>query len=263
MRQELNRKILADKLKGSNRLQLMIDFDGTLAPLSSKPNTAKLPQANRHLVQLLAEHPDIEVAIISGRSMEDLRRLCPLEGVIYAADHGIRMQLFNQRCIWFGNIWKIQETVTNIYKRLRAEVKHLGDGVLVENKPYSVAMHYRMASRAAATEAKELFRKLAPPLNPENDFHFITGSEVLEFRPKDLHKGIPVRYLIDVARARDALPIFIGDDTTDEDGFEAIQHQGMGIKVGHSQTTHATYWIKDQTEVKQLLEWLQTIVTVK
>lgn len=253
---------LDELLKPYERLLLMLDFDGTLVPLVNSSMTV-LSHETHDLLEHFAQLPNSKVAVISGRSMEELTRLCPLRGVSLGSDHGVRVEIDNQRCEWFGNIWAVRRVVTAVYEKLRRDLHRPTHNHFLEHKPFSVAFYYTGADPAETLKAVELFRSAAPEFDADQSFHFIEGKSIVEYRPHQLHKGMSADFF---ARRQppSTLPIFIGDDRTDEDAFEALRKLGgIGIHVGPKPSSAAAYFLEDQPHVHSYLARLYAIMHSK
>jgi trehalose-phosphatase len=251
---------LTQRFLSYEKILLLLDYDGTLVPLEADPTKAQNQHQLLELLSKLQLHPKIDLVIVSGRNMEDLQQLCPLPNLSIASDHGARLQWRGQQCFWFGDLWAIRQMVTQIYSELKKQLQiQLGEpaniGLIVQDKPLSVCMHYRLANPAHQQAALKIFKALAPTFDPQHTFHFIHGKFMLEFRPEALHKGVPIRYLLDnFFAAATSRALFIGDDRTDEDGFKELPPHGIGVRVGTSINSTAEYYFEHQKEVRQFLE---------
>jgi trehalose-phosphatase len=133
--------------------------------------------------------------------------------------------------------------------------------LLIENKRVVLAVHYRMVADAWYARIEQTVDQMAerwPAL------HKTTGKMVLELRPNlDWHKGSALLWLLStLPAARPVVPIFIGDDTTDEDAFEAVAGRGIGIAVDVQHPTAARYAVKDVAEVYELLDRISGLAMV-
>jgi trehalose 6-phosphate phosphatase len=228
-----------EEFVGSNVL-LAFDYDGTLAPIVANPRVAKLRQDTRVLLsQLTKLYP---VIVISGRAQPDaLRRLrgCGLVQVV--GNHGIEPRHAAKRHVAAAGCWLLE-----LNERL-ASFK----GVMLEDKIYSVAIHYRHSrekklARAAILEAAAAL----------GEVRIIGGKQVVNLLPKDApHKGIALE------RERERLgcdtALYVGDDETDEDVFSLDQPgRLLGIRVGSKRSSSAMYCIDSQRTIDDLLRAL-------
>ena len=242
-------------VQGRSRLAVLLDFDGTLAPIVPTPDQAILPEAVRGTIERLARTPDATVAIISGRALGDIRRRVGLPGLIYAGNHGL--EIAGDAWVWVqpeANAARglIGPLCGHLIARLRAV-----PGVIVEDKGLTASIHYRLTPhpyletvRSAVFEEAErngglLVRK---------------GKKVLEVHPRvEWNKGSSVRWILargsDERWREDAAVIYAGDDRTDEDAFLALPAPAVTIRIGSGPTaTAARYAARDCSDVARFLE---------
>ena len=239
------------------KVWIFLDFDGTLAPIVERPEDATIPEATRRAVERLAEAAP--VAVISGRGLDDVMARVGLPGLHYAGSHGFEIRSPSPEGPGaehnFGEefVPLIEETTRRLKESL-AEIP----GAQVEPKRYTVAVHDRRVAEAHRPRVKEVVdREVArqPPLTRHG------GKRVVEIRPEiDWHKGRAVRWLLERLEADPAetLPLYVGDDVTDEDAFEALEELGgVGVAVlDEPRPTRASWAVRDPTQVRRLLERL-------
>ena len=207
------RSVAADQLLGRlaeapERAAILLDVDGTLAPIVARPEDARVPDEARAEVARLVGRYAL-VACISGRSGEDARRLVQVEGVRYVGTHGLELEPEAER--WRKPMHEFAASVD----------------WPVEDKGLSVSFHYRQAEdeEAAARYLEEVAeRARAAGLVPR------FGRKVLELRPPvPADKGTAVRHLLaDTGLSR---ALYAGDDTTDVDAFRALDGLELGVRV--------------------------------
>jgi trehalose-phosphatase len=236
---------------GSRGLALFLDYDGTLTPIVERPEDAVLAEATRGVLRRVAgRYP---VAIVSGRDLEDVRKRVGLEDVHYAGCHGF--EIAGPR----GN--RVHGAAAAAAPQLGAAAAQVAHelrglpGVQLERKRFTLAVHYRRAREAdvpAVREAVERAHARHPALRVTE------GKKVFELQPDvDWDKGRAVLWLIETLQLQDALPVYIGDDVTDEDAFRALAGRGVGIAVQDAtQPTAAAYTLRDPDEVRALLAGL-------
>lgn len=242
---------------GRDRLAVLLDFDGTLAEITDRPDEARLDPGLRELLERLSHNPRVLVAVISGRALEDIRRRIGLEHILYAGNHGLELA---------GPGWTLahdaameaQGLVGACCDRLSIRLRDV-HGALVENKGLSASVHFRLvpgkqieAVRRIVLE--EIERVSAGRLEARG------GKMVLEILPVlDWDKGRAARWLLEHAlgdgwEARCAV-VYVGDDSTDEDAFVALAENGITIRVSpHPQPTAARYQVRTVGDVGRLLE---------
>jgi len=221
---------------------LFLDFDGTLVEIAPAPSLVRVPAELPHLLGELADRLGGAVAVVSGRPLDELVRiLAPFAGGI-AGDHGLERRHSD------GNVTRcLTHPELDRFRPLAADFATRHDGVLLEDKGASLAVHYRNAPSLAA-RCHALVRRAAQASN--GAFEALDGKMVTELRPRSGGKGRAIVEFLADAPFRGRLPVFIGDDTTDEDGFAAVNRLGgISIHVGggatiarHSLATVGDVW---------------------
>lgn len=257
-------------LCADNSYCLFLDIDGTLANFTVNPKESFIPKVTLSLVEDI-QRCGVKVAVITGRSLVEAQQmLLPLQLTIVAT-HGLEFAFMDDKNAsdssnTLSNVITISSINTveldTIKKNLRQSCAAHHD-LIIENKPYSVALHYRQNLALAAT-AESIVYEIA---RQYPNWALKQGKCVWELIPKNVDKGTAILTLLQRMQSSDALyPIFIGDDLTDEAGFIAIQDRnlttdtvendkflpGMGIKVGN-EPTEAHYYVNDINEVTVLL----------
>ena len=224
-----------------------LDYDGTLAPLAPRPELAALPEATRVLLRRLAAR--FPVAVLSGRGREDVAAHVGLGELTYAGSHGFDIAgPALRREVGEG----IPEIVKRAAARLSTALAGL-PGVLVEPKRFALAVHFRLADKADLPRIESAVDTAAAHY-PE--LRKTRGKKVFELRPAlDWDKGKALLWLVEQLESRPVCPIFIGDDLTDEDAFQAVKAQGVGILVAEEpRETAAEYSLRDPEEVREFLD---------
>lgn len=232
---------------------IFLDYDGTLCPIVSRPELATLPGGTREVVRRVANR--YPVAILSGRAREDVARLVGLEDLAYAGSHGFDLAGPGFRHeVGEGIPERIAGAAQELKKRLAGI-----EGVLVEPKRFTVAVHYRLAREEDLPSIERIVDAVA---GADPGLRKSFGKKVFELRPNlDWDKGKALLWLIEALRLDPAavIPLYLGDDLTDEDAFRAIEEQehGIGILVAEEpRPTAASYSLRDPAEVRQFLAWL-------
>ena len=241
----------------------MSDYDGTLSPIVARPELAVLPPENRRALAGLAAHPRFHVGIVSGRGLSDLRERVKLPRIIYAGNHGMEIT-FPGNSLAGGSFTHPQATRLRPALREAAEALRerlrLHPGVIVEDKGLTLSVHYRQAAPESIPQIRHTFEE-AISAAPPAEIRVTQGKMVLEVRPNiQWGKGQAIEKILETA-GRDALPIFFGDDLTDEDGFEVVQDaNGIAVFVGPArQPTRAAYRVDSPGEVAESLRLLLTL----
>lgn len=225
------------------------DFDGTLAPIVPEPDRAKIPARTEDLIGELALLT--EVVIISGRSVADLRKRVNVGHDRLIGNHGLEGLSAKRE-----SINRAEETcgkwTTQIQKRWR--LLQNDRGVFVENKRYSLALHYRL-SRSKKEAQSQLF-SIIEKLDPAP--RVILGKCVMNLIPPGgPHKGIAL--LEAMMKLGRKCAFYIGDDDTDEDVFSLPDSRILTTRVCAKRTSQAQFYLKRQNEIDKLLRFLVKI----
>jgi trehalose 6-phosphate phosphatase len=237
---------------------LLLDIDGTLAPIAGRPADAVLPQATRLVIDQLARTPGVHVVAVSGRSALDSRRLICLDDTWIIGNHGIEVAPPMGLPVPRVEVVPFADRVAIAAARA-AEFAHDIPGVIVENKAWTLSVHYRLANRNIVPELTNQVSDIARDLG----LRVTTGKEVIELRPPiDVNKGTAALELALSLGALDheASILCAGDDRTDEDMFRELrraQPRCATVRVGHDATasdTAAEFSLPDPDAMRLLLE---------
>jgi trehalose 6-phosphate phosphatase len=234
------------------RLAVFLDYDGTLTPIVRQPAHAVLSDSMRQAIHTLAAH--MPVAILSGRDLDDIRQRVGINEIIYAGSHGFDIAgpsgLRKQVAMEFLPILDAAE------KELREKLASTL-GALLERKRFSIAAHYREANDSGVIKVERAVNEVAAR---HRELRTITGKKVYELQPDiDWNKGGAVVWLLETLGLEqpEVLPLYIGDDFTDEDAFRTLQQRGTGIIVSERpRPTAARYVLKGPAEVELFLREL-------
>jgi alpha,alpha-trehalase len=252
-------QLAADTIVGrraGRHLLVLTDFDGTLCEFHSDPQAVWLPAGPRTALERIAAG-DATIALVSGRRLDDVRTRAAL-GVpaYYAGLHGLEIHGPDERYEHPA----AQRAQGLLHTLATAIARDLADlpGTFVEDKGLAVAAHYRAASAEDAPAVEAVVMRHARRLLDVGDLRTMQGASVLELLPNvDSDKGHAVEWIRErVGRVhRDVWPVYIGDDVTDEDGFRAVESQGLSIAAS-SRATGADLAVDGPAEVEALLHLL-------
>jgi len=227
---------------------LAFDFDGTLAPIVARPSQARVPVTTLRRLHRLAQQ--LPLAVISGRTVADLRRRLGFEPAHIVGNHGAEDPQQGQRPEW-------QAALDGVRDRLRSVAAELQRaGVSVEDKGASLALHYRLAADHGA--AVELIDRVLEPIDP--GLHVFGGKMVTNIVSAAADdKAVALRRLAQRADARAVL--YLGDDVNDESVFAAREPTWLTVRVGaeHHESA-ARYFISGPSEVSRLLDRILQLI---
>jgi trehalose 6-phosphate synthase/phosphatase len=244
---------LADeRLAADGPLTLLLDYDGTLVPFAPSPEQAAPDPDLLDLLAALAAHPQIDIHLVTGRSVDTVQRwFWHLQAGLWA-EHGAAW-----RPKAAGAWERIVASDSQWMDRVEAYLTDLSaqtPGALVERKTTSVAWHYRMVNPSlAARQLAGVKRDLARLLG-DAPVEMIEGHMVMELRPRGASKGLVVLRILSQAKPPGTL-VVIGDDRTDEEMFAALPASAIGIHVGDGDT-RAAYRLADPAAVRRFLRGL-------
>lgn len=240
---------------GRSSILLLSDFDGTLCEFRNDPESVQLAESRRVALSALARRPAVRVGIVSGRRAADIRDRAALDGpVYYAGLHGMEI-LGPDGGFTVAQLAAYRGRLQELRASLAAAVRHL-DGVFLEDKDLSVALHVRAAAPEDRARAEETFWALASPALEAGRARVQRGHCVFELLPDIAwNKGNAVRWIEGDATRRLGAPmrtVYLGDDRTDEHAFEAVGDRGVTVIVGRAPSA-AAHRLPDPAAVERLL----------
>jgi trehalose 6-phosphate phosphatase len=245
----------------SRRPAVFLDYDGTLTPIVERPEDAVIAQSMREAVRGLAAR--CSVCVVSGRDRRVVQELMGIDDLIVAGSHGFDIWSPADGTLQHSAGSGFEPLIERVTERLRAEAGAI-EGSLVEPKKASVALHYRRVAEAERPKVSAIVDGLLAEYAGE--LKVTPGKMVFELQPKlDWDKGKAVLYLLQALDLdhEDVIPLYIGDDVTDEDAFEALADRGIGIFVGRAddpevagRDTHAAFVLDSTEEVERFLDRL-------
>lgn len=225
---------------------LLLDFDGTLVGIAARPDEVVVDDALVVLLRRLIATFDGRVALVSGRSVAQIEGFLAkaVPGLAVVGSHGAELQLGGRR-ITPDRPLPLIEAERTLTERFDAE-----EGVVIEIKTLGVAVHYRMAPEQE-TEARRIVARFVG----KDGLVLQDGKMMIELRAGGYDKGSGIAALLAHAPFTGCIPVFAGDDVTDEAGFAAVaEHGGIGVLVGAERPTAARYRLDDVAAVRAWLE---------
>ncbi|MDQ3932518.1 MAG: trehalose-phosphatase [Actinomycetota bacterium] len=250
------RQEIADRLAGREAV-VFIDYDGTLTPIVENPEDATLPEKTRDLLERLRE--PCRVVIISGRDLEDVRQMVGIDGLAYAGSHGFDILASDGSRHAYGEEYlpALDEAEEQLGPRL-ADIP----GARLERKRFAIACHFRQCDDDDVVDVEEAVEDVAAE---QTRLRMTGGKRIIELRPDlDWDKGRALMWFLETLGLDrdDVVPLYVGDDVTDEDAFEAIRERGIAVVVqgeDDERATSAHYSLAHTDEVRRFLEQLLAI----
>jgi trehalose-phosphatase len=252
-----------DKLKkGLNDkiILLNLDYDGTLTPIAATPDEAVLSREVKSVLEELARVKDCELAIVSGRALKDIRKMVGIKNIVYVGNHGFEI---DGPRIHFESLTPpdIKKVFAEIKDGLAKNLARL-EGAVIEDKGLTLSVHYRLVPEEKADAVAKIFHKTCRPYHAAKQIRIGSGKKVFEIKPPiEWDKGKAVLWLL--ARQTRAsgkgrvLPVYIGDDRTDEDVFLTLRKNGITVFVGRGERSAARYYVNDTGEVLRFLRMIR------
>jgi trehalose 6-phosphate phosphatase len=238
---------LTSRLRSATRLALLLDLDGTLVPLKSRPAEVILDSPTRQLLAQLAGHPRVGLWIISGRRLADLKRIVGLKEVECLGLHG-----------WEDGIHRdLPASTVYLTRRARKifESALAGlPGVWIEHKGPVFVVHYRGAPAEIVHSARKIIQELMKRFQAE--LRLMPGKKILEILPKKFPRKGDAAAAIAAQQPAGSIVIYIGDDVTDESAFRALP-DAITVRVGRPARTAAQFRLRNPSEVLQFLRMIE------
>jgi len=243
--------------RSASHILLLADYDGTLAKIVGRPEDAVLSTGVRQKLITLARKSKISTGVISGRRIAELKSLVAIEGIYYAGNHGMEIEGPGLSFICPG-AEAARPVIAGLARELAVALKGIA-GVIVQEKGFSLSVHYRLAPDKEDIVTSAVKRITAPHVD-KGEIRVYAMKKVWEIRPPiDWDKGKAVVFIGRQIMARlnlsRLLTIYLGDDTTDEDAFRVVRPPaGWSIFVGEeNRTSAADYFLNSTIEVETFL----------
>jgi trehalose 6-phosphate phosphatase len=247
------------KINQSSQLWLFLDYDGTLADFADSPEDIHPDPELIDLLDRITRHPKIRITIISGRRLNDIERLVPVNHIILAGTYGIELRMadstrFNRLSL--ASIRPVIEQVKIAWEELIGNQ----EGFHLEDKNWTVALHARFARDDLAALVLQDAQTAAQKIIPKEEFVLLGGHKFLEAAPITANKRDSLRYLLEQSPdAKEYLLIYVGDDDKDERAFEVI-HEYSGITCIVQHDTHDITADIEFRSPREVRLWLSNLV---
>jgi trehalose 6-phosphate phosphatase len=233
---------------------LFLDVDGTLLEIAREPGAVHVPECLCRILEQLQSATGGALALVSGRSLDQLDRLFSPLRLSAAGVHGLERRNL-------GIKFERAEPDPAAFERARRRLSAFADahaGVLLENKGLTLALHYRNAPAAAADAGRVAEAAVA---ESDGALALLQGKMVYEIKPPGVDKGRAIAAFLDEPPFAGRPPVFAGDDLTDEAGFATInQRGGVSIRIGEGGPTAAAFGLPDVTAMHT---WLLELLGAK
>jgi trehalose-phosphatase len=246
------------RMRGGHKIALFLDFDGTLIPIQKDHAQCFLSDRTKKQLSILRDSHCCYITIVSGRSLPDIRRRVGIRKIYYGGNHGLEISGQDMR---YTNpeALKAKPVISSARRRLKREINGF-EGTWLEDKTYTLSLHFRSVGSRHIPGAKKKFYDIAGEFLKKNLLTVIRGKKVLELVPDVAwNKGKAVSWILRRFE-NGCLPIYVGDDQTDETAFKYLHKKGITVRVGKSKTTSAVYYIKGYWEVSRLLDQMRDLV---
>lgn len=245
-----------EELLRNKFILLFLDYDGTLTPIVETPQKALISGGTKELLQKLAKKHYCKLGIISGRPLQDLKNTIGIDSVIYAGNHGLEID--GPKIRFESQVSpRLKSIIRNIADVLRKRLSSI-KGVLIEDKGLTLSIHYRLVGKEDLPVFEKIISEVTHSYIVRDKIKVNPGKKVYEIKPPvKWDKGKVVIWLFAreqfISKGKDVLPIYIGDDITDEDAFKVLKRKGLTIFVGRPRDSKADYYLKNTDEVAEFL----------
>lgn len=244
------------RLASPSRVLLLFDYDGTLTPIVARPEAATLSDETRQALTALAAMDRFIVGIVSGRGLADLEEMVAVPGLFYAGNHGLEIKGGGMDFV-HPEAPAFEESLAQVGLLLEQKLAPV-PGILVHNKRLTLTVHFRGAPESFGAQVDSTVVTAAAPYVAAGQMKITRGKKVVEVRPNlDWGKGKAIEKIREFC-GNSPLPVFFGDDQTDEEGFVVVQDAGgLAVFVGLArERTLALHRLDTPAEVGQVLALL-------
>jgi trehalose-phosphatase len=244
------------ELLNNKFILLLLDYDGTLTPIVATPSKAIIHKDTKGLLQKLSRSPYCKIGIISGRKLENIKNIVGVNGIAYAGNHGLEIQ--GLKIKFESQVSpRLKLTIRNIAMDMQKRLSGI-KGALIEDKGLTLSIHYRLVSKKDMPAFEKAIFEVTNYYVVRDKIKVNYGKKVYEIKPPvKWDKGKVVSWLLArqqvVSGEKNVLPIYIGDDITDENAFKVLRRKGLTVFVGRPGNSKADYYLKNAEEVTKFL----------
>ena len=234
--------------KDIQQIALFLDVDGTLYDIENSPSLIKPCFRLQKKLHTIRNRLGGALGLISGRSLDDLDRIFDNNKIPLAGNHGAQLRdalRTNEYQADTGNIKGIAQKI--------GELLNEHKNIEIENKGSNLTVHFRNST----IDRKEINKIIMELVKYEPKLTFLKGKEVIEVKPLSYNKGTAISYFMRTKPFIKRRPIFIGDDVSDEDGFETVNNKGgWSVRVGNYKRSKANFFLPNVKSVHEIMEQL-------
>ena len=253
---------IQSQIRGASHILLACDFDGTLSPLVERPEWAVLPEQTRESLRALTGLSDYTVAIVSGRSLADVKAKVALSDLFYIGNHGMEMEGPGIHRV-APDALAGRSVMESLIDELRSKLASFG-GTRIEDKGLGFSIHYRLVAPDSQQDLVHYVHEALRPAREAGQVVLVEGKKVIDVRSAvSWDKGKALAFLLETLShdgpdSRSLLSIYLGDDVTDEDAFREVnRREGLSIVVGlEGRSSQARFGLDSTDQVRQFLERL-------
>ncbi|MFH1868003.1 MAG: trehalose-phosphatase [Candidatus Omnitrophota bacterium] len=247
-----NLKYILPRIRKARRILLLLDYDGTLTPIVRRPDKALLSPKTKTVLKNLIKNKCIILSVVTGRSIKKIKALVGLSNIYYAGNHGLEIG-FGKSSSVIPEARKSLSLVKKLSAILKKELWAVKNAE-IEDKGVTISVHYRRVSSRQIPQLKKIVSEITQSYVKSKKIIVGGGKKIIEIRPPvKWDKGKYCLYLL--KKFKGALPVYIGDDITDEDAFKALKKKGITIFVrGEKKTSCAQYYVTSIAKVAVFLK---------
>ncbi len=234
--------------KDIQQISLFLDVDGTLYDIENSPSLIKPCFRLQKKLHTIRNRLGGALGLISGRSLDDLDRIFDTNKIPVAGNHGAQLRDALRTKEYQADTVNIKEIAHKIRGLLNEE-----KNIEIENKGSNLTVHFRNST----IDRKEIYKIIIELVKYEPKLTFLKGKEVLEVKPLNHNKGTAISYFMRTKPFIKRRPIFIGDDVSDEDGFETVNKKGgWSVRVGNHKRSKANFFLPNVKSVHEMMKQL-------
>lgn len=249
---------IQEKIRKSDHIFLFLDYDGTLVFFKEKPTDVTTPEHVKKIIRQLIKNQKMTVIIVTGRPLQEIRNLLNIRGLSFIALHGLSIKTPNEPQYSWEQATQARMLIKAIKNDMQEKLKD-DKRAFLEDKELTLVFHYRLVPSKNARPLREAFKTTVHTLDKKKILEVMNGAKVIEARPKGWNKGKAVEmFLARHEKGKNNLPIYIGDDITDEDAFHVLTKKGITIHVTNTsrRKTAARYRVSNPDDVFSFLQFL-------